>query len=153
MGWLEAKDIMLENKDGEILRLLNQIASDMVKRSDVDEIVKNAVAEEHDRMVDYYEGKLKSMAAEYEAKIAELQTSKRRKNTDSNSGASGSRRGSKSDTLTFDTKEEALAALDAAQKKLKSMTDQAFGGGGEKLSQEQKAAVDPEEGNCQSSTR
>lgn len=128
---MEAKDIMLENKDGEILRLLNQIASDMVKRSDVDEIVKNAVAEEHDRMVDYYEGKLKSMAAEYEAKIAELQTSKRRKNTDGNSGASGSRRVSKSDTLTFDTKEEALAALDAAQKKLKSMTDQAFGGGGE----------------------
>ncbi len=40
------------------------------------------------------------MAAEYEAKIAELQTSKRRKNTDSNSGASGSRRVSKSDTLT-----------------------------------------------------
>ncbi len=145
---MEAKDIMLENKDGEILRLLNQIASDMVKRSDVDEIVKNAVAEEHDRMVDYYEGKLKSMAAEYEAKIAELQTSKRRKNTDSNSGASGSRRVSKSDTLTFDTKEEALAALDAAQKKLKSMTDQAFGGGGEKLSQEQKSAVDPEEGNA-----
>ena len=51
---MEAKDNMLTNKDGEILRLLNQIASDMVKRSDVDEIVKGAVAEEHDRMVAFY---------------------------------------------------------------------------------------------------
>ena len=30
----------LTSKDSEILRLLNQIASDMVKRSEVDEIVK-----------------------------------------------------------------------------------------------------------------
>ena len=74
---MEAKDIMLDNKDGEILRLLNQIASDMVKKSDVDEIVRNAVAEEHDRMVGYYEKKMKSMAAEYEAKIAELQKGNR----------------------------------------------------------------------------
>lgn len=73
---MEAKEIMLDNKDDEIVRLLNQIASDMVKRSDVDEIVRNAVAEEHDRLVDYYEGKMKSMAAEYEAKIADLQKSK-----------------------------------------------------------------------------
>ena len=63
---------MIQSKDSEILRLLNQIASDMVKRSDVDEIVKGAVAEEHDRMVTYYEGKMKTMAAEYEAVIASL---------------------------------------------------------------------------------
>ena len=69
---MEAKDNMLTNKDGEILRLLNQIASDMVKRSDVDEIVKGAVAEEHDRMVAFYEAKMKAMAAEYEAVIASL---------------------------------------------------------------------------------
>ena len=60
------------SKDSGILRLLNQIASDMVKRSDVDENVKGAVAEEHDRMVTYYEGKRKAMAAEYEAVIASL---------------------------------------------------------------------------------
>ena len=42
---MEAKDNMLTNKDGEILRLLNQIASDMVKRSDVDEIVKDSVTQ------------------------------------------------------------------------------------------------------------
>ena len=39
---------------------------------DVDEIVKNAVAEEHDRMVVFYEDKMKKMAAEYEAVIASL---------------------------------------------------------------------------------
>ena len=63
---------MIQSKDSEILRLLNKIASDMVKRSDVDEIVKNAVAEEHDRMVVFYEDKMKKMAAEYEAVIASL---------------------------------------------------------------------------------
>ncbi len=144
---MEAKDIMLDNKDGEILRLLNQIASDMVKKSDVDEIVRNAVAEEHDRMVGYYEKKMKSMAAEYEAKIAELQKAKKRKKASGNSGSSGSSCSGKTGTLTFDTKEEALEALDAAQRKLKSMADQAFGGGGEKLSNEQRPAINPEEGD------
>ena len=72
MGEVEITDNALTSKDSEILRLLNQIASDMVKRSDVDEIVKRAVAEEHDRMVTYYEEKMKAMAAEYEAVIASL---------------------------------------------------------------------------------
>ena len=72
MGEVEMTDNALTSKDSEILRLLNQIASDMVKRSDVDEIVKGAVAEEHDRMVTYYEEKMKAMAAEYEAVIASL---------------------------------------------------------------------------------
>ena len=72
MSKVDFADNALTSKDGEILRLLNQIASDMVKRSDVDEIVKGAVAEEHDRMVTYYEGKMKAMAAEYEAVIASL---------------------------------------------------------------------------------
>ena len=70
MRKVDITDNALINKDGEILRLLNQIASDMVKRSDVDEIVKGAVAEEHDRMVTYYEEKMKTMAAEYEIVIA-----------------------------------------------------------------------------------
>ena len=72
MSNVDITDNALTSKDGEILRLLNQIASDMVKRSDVDEIVKGAVAEEHDRMVTYYEEKMKAMAAEYEAVIASL---------------------------------------------------------------------------------
>ena len=62
---MEEKDIMLNSKDDQILSLLNQIATDMVKRSDVDEIVKKAVSEEHDRLVSYYEGRMRSMAAEY----------------------------------------------------------------------------------------
>ena len=69
---MEAKDSMLQSEDNEIMRLLNQIAADMVKSSDVDKIVKNAVAEEHDRMVTFYEEKMKKMAAEYEAVIASL---------------------------------------------------------------------------------
>ena len=72
MSKVDITDNALTSKDSEILRLLNQIASDMVKRSDVDEIVKGAVAEEHDRMVTYYEEKMKAMAAEYEAVIASL---------------------------------------------------------------------------------
>lgn len=75
---MEAKNSMIQSKDNEILRLLSQISSDMVKRSDVDEIVKNAVAEEHDRMVVFYEDKMKKMAAEYEAKIASMKNSCRK---------------------------------------------------------------------------
>ena len=72
MSKVDITDNALTSKDSEIQRLLNLIASDMVKRSDVDEIVKGAVAEEHDRMVTYYEEKMKAMAAEYEAVIASL---------------------------------------------------------------------------------
>ena len=72
MGEVDITDNALTSKDGEILRLINQIASDMVKSTDVDEIVRGAVAEEHDRMVTYYEEKMKAMAAEYEAVIASL---------------------------------------------------------------------------------
>ena len=45
MSKVDITDNALTNKDGEILRLLNQIASDMVKRSDVDEIVKDSVTQ------------------------------------------------------------------------------------------------------------
>ena len=69
---MEAKDNMLTNKDGEILRLLNQIASDMVKRSDVDEMIAAAVKEAVDKVNAENERKMKAMAAEYEAVIASL---------------------------------------------------------------------------------
>ena len=72
MSKVDITDNALTSKDSEIQRLLNLIASDMVKRFDVDEIVKGVVAEEHDRMVTYYEEKMKAMAAEYEAVIASL---------------------------------------------------------------------------------
>ena len=137
---MEAKDSMLQSKDNEVLRLLNQIASDMVKRSDVDEIVKKAVAEEHDRMVTFYEEKMKAMAAEYEAVIASL----KKKDKEGNKGGKGtSVNRKKPNTETYATKEEAIAALEEAQKKAIAMADQAFGGGSEKLSAEIKPAVDP----------
>lgn len=70
---------MLNSKDDQIISLLNQIAADMVKRSDVDQIVKKAVTEEHDRLVSYYEGQIRAMEAEYEAKIAGLKKGRRKK--------------------------------------------------------------------------
>ena len=69
---MEAKDNMLTNKDGEILRLLNQIASDMVKRSDVDEMIAAAVKEAIDKVNEENKRKMEAMAAEYEAVIASL---------------------------------------------------------------------------------
>ena len=64
----------------------------MVERSDVDEIVKNAVAEEHDRMVVFYEEKMKKMAAKYEAIIASL------KKEDNKGGKGNTGRHKKSNT-------------------------------------------------------
>ena len=69
---MEAKDNMLTNKDGEILRLLNQIATDMVKRSDVDEMIAAAVKEAVDKVNEENKRKMEAMAAEYEAVIASL---------------------------------------------------------------------------------
>lgn len=51
----------------------------MVKRSDVDEIVNKAVSEEHDRLVSYYKDRMRSMAADYEARFAELKRGRGRK--------------------------------------------------------------------------
>ena len=45
MSKVDITDNALTSKDSEILRLLNQIASDMVKRSDVDEIVKDSITQ------------------------------------------------------------------------------------------------------------
>ena len=139
---VEERDVMLNSKDDRIFSLLNQIATEMVKRSDVDEIVHKAVAEEHDRLVSYYEGLMRSMAAEYEAKIAELEKGKGKNGGHGGTSAPVKR---KSNTQTFDTKDEAIAALVEAQKKVLAMTDQAFGKGSEKLTAEQKTATDPQE--------
>ena len=72
MSKVDITDNALTNKDGEILRLLNQIASDMVKRSDVDEMIAAAVKEAVDKANAENERKMKAMAAEYEAIIASL---------------------------------------------------------------------------------
>ena len=138
---MEAKDNMLTNKDGEIIRLLNQIASDMVKRSDVDEMIAAAVKEAVDKVNEENERKMKAMAAEYEAVIASLKQ-KDKGGKKGGKGNSGNRK--KPNTETYATKEEAIAALEEAQKKALAMADMAFGGGSEKLTAEIKPAVDPE---------
>ena len=147
---MEAKDNMLTNKDGEILRLLNQIASDMVKRSDVDEMIAAAVKEAVDKVNAENERKMKAMAAEYEAVIASL------KKTDKGGkkggkGSAGNRR--KPNTETYATKEEAVAALEEAQKKALAMADLAFGGGSERITAEHKPAVDPESEDADDDSR
>ena len=68
---MRPKDSMITNND-EIPRLLNQIASDMVKRSDVNDMIAAAVKEAVEKANEENECKMKSMAAEYEAVIASL---------------------------------------------------------------------------------
>ena len=63
MSKVDITDNALTSKDSEILRLLNQIASDMVKRSDVDEMIAAAVKEAVDKVNAENERKTKAMAA------------------------------------------------------------------------------------------
>ena len=72
MSKVDITDNALTSKDSEILRLLNQIASDMVKRSDVDEMIAAAVKEAVDKVNAENERKMKAMAAEYESVIVSL---------------------------------------------------------------------------------
>ena len=69
---MHSSDSNLREKDSEVLRLLNQIATDMIRKDDVDRIVAEAVA----KATADYEERMKSMAAEYEARIAEIQVAK-----------------------------------------------------------------------------
>ena len=72
----ETQDSRMREKDGEVLRLLNQIATDMIRKDDVDRLVAEAVAKATAELKADYEERMKSMAAEYEAKIAEIQVAK-----------------------------------------------------------------------------
>ena len=137
---------MYKNSQDEVLRLLNQIASEMVKRSDVDEMIAAAVKEAVDKVNEEHERKMKAMAAEYEAKIAALEKKNSKGGNKGGKGNTGMRK--KSNTETYATKEEAVAALEEAQKKALAMADQAFGGGSEKLTAERKPAVNPQEENA-----
>ena len=75
----ETQDSRMREKDGEVLRLLNQIATDMIRKDDVDRLVAEAVAKATAELKADYEERMKSMAAEYEARIAELQSGKGKK--------------------------------------------------------------------------
>jgi hypothetical protein len=69
----ETQDSRMREKDSEVLRLLNQIATDMIRKDDVDRLIEEAVDKATTALKADYEERMKSMAAEYEAKIAELQ--------------------------------------------------------------------------------
>ena len=71
----DTQETKLQEKDSEVLRLLNQIATDMIRKSDVDRLIEEAVAKATAAVKADYEERMKSMAAEYETKIAELQES------------------------------------------------------------------------------
>ena len=73
---MHSSDSNLREKDCEVLRLLNQIATDMIRKDDVDRLVAEAVAKATAELKADYEERMKSMAAEYEARIAEIQVAK-----------------------------------------------------------------------------
>jgi hypothetical protein len=72
----DAQETRIQEKDSEVLRLLNLIATDMIRKSDVDRLIEEAVAKATAALKADYENRMKAMAAEYEAKIAEIQNQK-----------------------------------------------------------------------------
>ena len=146
----DTQETKLQEKDSEVLRLLNQIATDMIRKSDVDRLVEEAVAKATAALKADYEERMKAMAAEYEAKIAELQNQKDGKGDDKDETPGKSTKNSKKKggTVICNTMEEAMQRIQEEMNKAAVMQDQAFGGGSEKLSSEQKSAVNPEEENA-----
>ena len=82
LDYYEMVETLKQEKDSEVLRLLNQIATDMIRKSDVDRLVEEAVAKATAALKADYEERMKVMAAEYESKIAELQSQKDGKGDD-----------------------------------------------------------------------
>ena len=74
------QDTKIQEKDSEVLRLLNQIATDMIRKDDVDRLIKEAVEEAVTKttlaLKEEHKKEMEAMAAEYEAKIAEIQVAK-----------------------------------------------------------------------------
>ena len=154
----DAQDTRIQEKDDRILGLLDQIANNMVRKEDVDRIVKDAVddvnAKWQKRFDDFQEETearhkkaLEDMAAEYEAKIAEIQSQNNKGKDDKgqNPGKSTKNSRKKGGTVICNSMEEAMERIQEEMNKAAVMQDMAFGGGGEKLSSEQKPAVNPEE--------
>ena len=122
----------------------------MIRKSDVDRLVEEAVAKATAALKADYEERMKAMAAEYEAKIAELQNQKDGKGDDKDQTPGKSTKNSrkKGGTVICNSMEEAMQRIQEEMNKAAVMQDQAFGGGSEKLSSEQKSAVNPEEENA-----
>ena len=146
----DAQENKIQEKDNEVLRLLNQIATDMIRKSDVDRLIEDAVAKAVAAVKADYEERMKSMAAEYEAKIAEIQNQndKGKEDKDQNPGKSTKNSKKKGGTVICNSMEEAMQRIQEEMNKAAVMQDMAFGGGSEKLSAEQKPAVNPEEENA-----
>ena len=146
----DAQETRIQEKDSEVLRLLNQIATDMIRKSDVDRLIEEAVAKATAALKADYEERMKAMAAEYEAKIAEMQNQKGGKGDDKDQNPSKSTKNSKKKggTVICNSMEEAMQRIQEEMNKAAVMQDQAFGGGSEKLASEQKPAVNPEEENA-----
>ena len=147
----EAQENKIQEKDNEVLRLLNQIATDMIRKSDVDRLIEEAVNKATSALKAEYEDRMKAMAAEYEAKIAEIQNRKeddKGNGKDQTPGKSTKNARKKGNSIICGTKEEAMQRLQEEMNKAAIMQDQAFGKGSEKLSSEQKAAIDPINGDA-----
>jgi len=158
----EAQDTKIQERDDRILGLLDQIANNMVRKEDVDRIVKDAVddvnAKWQKRFDDFqeeteakYKKQMEDMAAEYEAKIAEIQNQEKTgkdEDKNQNPGKSTKNAKAKGNTVICNTMEEAMQRIQEEMNKAAVMQDMAFGGGSEKLSAEQKSAVNPEEENA-----
>ena len=147
----EAQENKIQEKDNEVLRLLNQIATDMIRKSDVDRLIEEAVNKATSALKAEYEDRMKAMAAEYEAKIAEIQNRKeddKGNGKDQTPGKSTKNSRKKGNSIICSTKEEAMQRLQEEMNKAAIMQDQAFGKGSEKLSSEQKAAIDPINGDA-----
>ena len=138
----EAQDTKIQERDDRILGLLDQIANNMVRKEDVDRIVKDAVddvnAKWQKRFDDFqeeteakYKKQMEAMAAEYEAKIAEIRNRKKTgkdEDKNQNPGKSTKNAKTKGNTVICDTMEEAMQRIQE--------------------SAEQKPAVNPEEENA-----
>jgi len=70
----DTQETKIQEKDDRILGLLDQIANNMVRKSDVDRLIEEAVAKATASLKADYDERMKAMAAEYEAKIAEIQS-------------------------------------------------------------------------------
>lgn len=109
----DAQENKIQEKDSEVLRLLNQIATDMIRKSDVDRLVEEAVAKATAALKADYEERMKAMAAEYEAKIAELQNQKDGKGDDKDQTPGKSTKNSrkKGGTVICNSMEEAMQRI------------------------------------------
>ena len=110
----DAQENKIQEKDSEVLRLLNQIATDMIRKSDVDRLIEEAVSKATAALKADYEERMKAMAAEYEAKIAEIQNQKKDdkgNGKDHNPGKSTKNAKAKGNTVVCNTMEEAMQRI------------------------------------------